>query len=178
MKISNRILFFKYALPCAETLIKRGDLSQEEFDKILAMVTSGKEPEKNSENVFKVAMAHLKFISMQKKKNEIDEDSIREYFLFVHDDAVDERFEEVGDFDQEKCRTYPGIVKEVKDGKTLVKTPLGTEYYKNYFAKDLKIGEFVVVHRDFVVEKLSKSLAVKLLESKKKYFPNLKSIFP
>ena len=177
MEISNRILFFKYALPCAETLIKRGDLSQEEFVKMLAKVSRGEEPEKNSENVFKVAMAHLKFVSMQKKKNEIDEDSIREYFLFGHDEAVDERFEKMGDFDQEKCRTYPGIVKEVKDGKTLVETPLGTEYYKNDFAKDLKIGEFVVVHRDFVVEKISKSLAVKLLESKKRHFLNMKNIF-
>jgi len=177
MEISNRILFFKYALPCAETLIKRGNLTPEEFDKMLAKVVKGEEPEKSSESVFKVAMAHLKLISMQKKKNEVDEDTIREYFLFGHDEAVDERFEEMGDFDQEKCRIYPGVVKEVKNGKALVETPIGTEPFRNDFVKDLKALDTVVVHRNFVIEKISKSLAVKLLESKKRYFPKLKNIF-
>jgi len=177
MEISNRILFFKYALPCAETIIKRGNMTSEEFEKMLTQVINEKEPEKNSENVFKVAMAHLKFISMQKKKNIINEETIREYFLFGHDEAVDERFEEMGDFDQEKCRIYPGIVREIKNGKTLVETPIGTETCKNYFVKDLKVKDIVVVHRNFVIEKISKSLAVKLLESKKRYFPKLKNIF-
>jgi hydrogenase maturation factor len=176
MEISNRILFFKYALPCAETLIKRENLSPEEFDKMLTMVASGKEPEKNSENFFKVAMAHLRFISMQKKKDEIDEDAIREYFLFEHDETVDERFDEMGDFDQEKCRTYPGIVKEIKDGKPLVETPIGIESCRNDFVKDLKVKDIVVVHRSFVVEKISKGLAVKMMKSKK-HLPNLKNIF-
>lgn len=177
MEMQNRILFFKYALPCAETLIKRGNLTTEEFDNMLTKVMKDEEPEKNSENVFKVAMSHLKFISMQKKKSKIDEKTIREYFLFGHDEAVDERFDEMGDFDQEKCRIYPGIVREIKDGKTLVETPIGTEACKNYFVKDLKIKDIVVVHRNFVVEKISKNLAVRLMESKKKYFPNLKNIF-
>src|SRR3989304_6948631 len=138
MEISDRVLFFKYALPCAQTLIKRDTLRQEDYKIMLRLVVDGKAPAKDSENVFKVAIANLKFLAMKKKKSEIDDETIREYFWFKHDEAVDERFEEMGDFNPEICRTYPGIVRELKGNKAVVETPLGTKTYRKDLIKDLK----------------------------------------
>jgi hypothetical protein len=174
MEIENRFLFFKYALPCAETLIKRKTITQEEFEEMLEQVEEGVEPGKGRHEIFKVAMAHLNFIAMEEGKNKIDDEIIREYFLFGHDEAVDDRFEEMGDFNQEKCRTYPGIVRGLKNGQVSVESPIGIEAYEKNFVKGLKIRDIVVVHRDFIVEKISKDLASRMWDAKKKYFPNMK----
>lgn len=173
MKISDRILFFKYALPCAETLIERGTLKREKFKEMFSQIISGREPEENSENVFKVAMANLKFLTIEKKKDIIDNETIREYFLFKHDEVIDERFEEMGDFNPTTCRTYPGIVREIKNNEATVETPLGKKLYRKELIKDLKLQDVVIIHRDFIVEKISKELAIKLWEAKRKYFPSI-----
>jgi len=172
MKIENRLLFFKYALPCAGTLIERGSLTKEEFERTLALVAEGEEPEEGWENIFKVAMAHLTFIAKEKNKDNIDDETIREYFLFRHDEAVEERFEEMEDFDPQACKTWPGTVRDV--GKNaVVETPIGVKQYKKIFVKDLKVNDTVVVHRDFIVEKISRQVAEKMLGLKK----NPKNIF-
>jgi hydrogenase maturation factor len=178
LEISNRILFFKYALPCAETLIKRKNLTREKFRKMIKQMAEGREPEKNKENIFKVAMAHLTFLALERKKDKIDDETIREYFLFNHDEAVEERFEEMGDFDSESCRTYPGIVRKIESNRASVETLLGIKPYKKDFVDDLKMQDIVVVHRDFIVEKISKKLASELWELKRKQVPCLgKNIF-
>jgi hydrogenase maturation factor len=168
-EITNRLLFFKYAIPCAETLVKRGILSKQELEKMLENVKKGKEPEKDSENVFKVALAHLSFIAKQNDKNVIDEDTIREYFLFNHDKVVDDRFEEMQDFNPEACRTNFGIVNKTKNDTAIVETPVGIKPYKSDFVKDLEADDLVVVHRDFIVEKISEDLADKLSEKMEKH---------
>jgi len=165
MEIENRLLFFKYALPCAGTLIERGSLTRENFEKMLSLVEEGKEPEKGKEKIFKVAMAYLTFIAKEKSKDIIDEEVIREYFLFRHDEAVEERFEEMGDFDSLQCKTWPGIVKDVKDD-AFVETPIGIKPYKKIFVKDLKVDDTVVVHRDFIVERISKQIADRMMSFK------------
>jgi len=172
MEIINRVLFFKYALPCAGTLIERGSLTKKEFEKMLGLVKKEKEPEKGCENVFKVAMAHLTFIAKEKNKDKIDDEIIREYFLFRHDEAVDERFGMVGDFDPIECKTYPGIVRDLKED-AVVETPLGVKKYKKVFVGELKVNDVVVVHRDFVVEKISETIGKKMWDLKKTSSKNI-----
>ena len=169
MEISNRILFFKYAIPCAETLVKRGALDKKDFEKMFDAVKKGKEPEKNSEQVFKVALAHLNLIAKRNNRQVIDEETIREYFLFGHDKVVDDRFEEMKDFNPEACRVYFGIVNKIKNDAAVVETPDGNKSCKLDFVKGLAADDLVVVHRDFVVEKISDELADMLGEKMEKY---------
>ncbi|MFH0711353.1 MAG: hypothetical protein V1944_02135 [Candidatus Aenigmatarchaeota archaeon] len=175
MEISNRSLFFKYAIPCAETLVKRGVLDKKEFERMFDIVKKGKLPEKGSEQVFKVALAHLNFIAKQNNKQVIDEDVIREYFLFNHDKVVDDRFEEMKDFNPEACKVYFGIVNKTKGDTAIVETPDGTKSYKVDLVKGLSVDDLVVVHRDFVVEQISEELADKLGEKMEKYSQGLET---
>jgi len=174
VEISNRLLFFKYALPCSKTLEERGSLSREKRLEMLELVKSGKEPQAGSENYFKVAMAHLDFIAMQKKLNRITDEVIREYFLFGHDEAVDERYGLMGDFDPESCRTYSGIVRSANGNIVQVYTPMGTREFNGDLVSGIKEGDIVSTHRGYVVEKIPKEIASRMWESKRKYFPDMK----
>jgi len=49
MIIKDRLLFLKYALPCACTLVKRGKILQSEVDRAVRLVAAGKVPEKGFE---------------------------------------------------------------------------------------------------------------------------------
>ncbi len=153
MRIKNRRLFFCYALPCAQTLVSRGQLKQEELDKIIEDFSNGKLPKKGFENNFKVAMAMLKILAQKLGKKEIDDEVIRQYYLVEHDRVVDQRYEEVGDFDPIACKIRVGEVLAIDGKKAKVKTEFGIKDYRTDFVKRLKVGDKVVVHYNFIVEK-------------------------
>jgi hydrogenase maturation factor len=166
MEIVNKPLFLKYAIPCAETLKERGDLTEEDIEKLTEIIKENKEIPADSEKPFKVALAMCSYIAMREGKREIDEEVIRRYFLYEHDKAIDQRFQEMGDFDPEACRTYPGKVAEVKEKTIFVRTPKGVKEYRNDFIRRVKKGDLVVVHRDFVIEKIDGKIAGMMLHIK------------
>jgi len=162
MRISNLKLFLKYALPCAETLVERGQVSPDYVDSAIEAVAGGKEIPPGVEKIFKTALENCEILAKSSKKDSIDEEIIRNYFLFNHDSTVDSRFCAMGDFDPIECRTYPGKVLEIKGKIATVETPLMTFDYRTDFVPDLKVNDFVVVHRDFVIEKISAGLKERL----------------
>ena len=162
MEITDRLLFFRYALPCAGTLVKRGTVSQDHVDSLMAEVSENKAPGRGEENLFKVANAMCAVIAKKMGKDSIDADVIRRYFLFEHSKVVDERFELMGDFDPVDCRTYAGKVLEVAKDSALVETKLGRKRYKTLLDKDVKKDDSVAVHFDFVVEKIPNPVAEKM----------------
>lgn len=170
VKIKNRLLFFKYAVPCAETLVKRGQKDQIFVDDLVKRISENKKIQNKCEENFKVAYAMCKLLAKRKHKKEIDDEIIREYYLFNHDEMVDKRFEQMGDFDPTECRVYSGKVIGIVDGMARVKTILGIKKYKIDYNQNLKIGEFVTVHRKFVVEVISQKLAEELHKLKENYF--------
>lgn len=152
MIIKDKMLFMKYAVPCAETLVKRGAITEGQKQDMILLVSSGKTIE-HPEKIFKVAYAMCMLIAKKTGKKYIDEDVIREYFLHEHDDAVDKRFEEMCDFDPDECRVYRGKVIDIKGMKAKVNIEGREKYFRTEFCKDIKINENVIVHRDFVVER-------------------------
>lgn len=165
MRIKDRLLFFRYAIPCASgTLVKRGRITQERVDRMTAEVSEGIEPAEGSEAVFKVAIALLDRHAGLMGKDCVDAEVIRRYFLLEHSAVVDERAALMGDFDPSSCKTYAGRVISVADGNAVVESRLGRHEYRTDFAKGLTEGENVVVHWDFVVERIPQS-AVDAMES-------------
>lgn len=140
MIVKDRLLFLKYALPCAGTLVKRGKVSQEYVDSLIKQVSNNKVPKEDVEKIFKVAFAMCSKIAAEMKKDSIDSEVIRRYFIDEHSKVVDERFELMGDFNPEDCKTYTGKVLEVDGDSALIKTSLGKKKYKTIFAKDIKKG--------------------------------------
>jgi len=166
MIIKDRLLFLKYALPCANTLVKRGTVSKEYVDKLIKEVARNKVPVENAEKIFKVATSMCFNIAEKMKKDSVDSEVIRQYFLFEHDKVVDDRFKLMGDFNPIDCKTYAGKVLSVHDKYAIVETPLGKRKYKTVFAKDVKKNDYVVVHFDYIVEKISSKIAEKMNEAK------------
>jgi hypothetical protein len=162
VKIEDRLLFLKYALPCASTLVKRGVVTQERVDGMIALVSEGKLPEDGAERIFRVANAMCESIARRMGKGAVDAEVIRTYFLLEHSKVVDERFESMKDFNPVACKTYAGRVIEAADGLAMVETVLGKQQYKTLFAKDVKKNDDVAVHFDFVVEKISAETAGKM----------------
>jgi hypothetical protein len=156
MKINNKKLFLKYAIPCAETLVKRGQINQERLNELIEKIVKNKKIFDEDVDMFKVAKAHSTILAKELGKDEIDEEVIEKYFLEKHDEVVDERFEQMNDFDPDKCRIKNGKVLSIGNGEALVETTKNKSSYRIDFVPDIKRGDFVIVHRDFIVRKISK----------------------
>ena len=59
MKIEDRNLFLKYALPCIHTLVKRGTVSKNYADNLLENVSNNKTIPKGSEDIFNKELHHI-----------------------------------------------------------------------------------------------------------------------
>ncbi len=169
MEKNDKLLFFKYAIPCAETLVKRKNITKELLEKMISEVEKGIVPKEKPGKIFKVAFAMCKIIA-NKRGKEIDGEVIRQYFWFEHDKIVEERYNLMRDFEPKKCKTYPGIVEKIVGKKAIVRTKIGKNEYLTAFAPDVKKGRFVIAHRDFVVEQISEEKAREIAEKTGKAF--------
>ncbi len=160
----DRLLFLRYALPCAGTLVKRGNVTKQYVDRLVEQVSRNEAPGAGAENMFKVANAMCDSIAERMGKPSTDAEVIRRYFLFEHSRVVDDRFNLMKDFNPVDCRTYAGRVIRAGDGSAVVETRLGQKVYRTIFAKDVRKNDMVVVHFDFVVEKVSKEVAERMAE--------------
>lgn len=174
MEIKDKRLFLKYALPCATTLVKRGWIKQEDMDRMLDMLVNNKEINVDLKKIFVVASSICSLIAMKAEKKEIDSGVIRDYFWNEHDYMVDKRYEEMKDFDPEECRVYSGKVLKVGE-KAEVMTPKGTASYRKDLAPEIKEGDYVVMHYDFIVEKITKETAKLLWDSRQS---TIKDVIP
>ena len=145
-----RKLFLKYAIPSLKLHIERGILSEEGFEEAVKAVAENKEPE-NIEKSFAVAEA----MCYRYSNGKVNEKTVREYFLFKHDEVIEKKAKLIRNFDSERCRVYRGEVLQVEDGYALVKTPLEKRRYRTDFIHEIKKGGIVSVHYDFVVEELT-----------------------
>jgi hypothetical protein len=159
MHIHDRILFLKYALPCAGTLVKRGNVTQAHIDKLISLVAKGIEPEQGAERILVVANAVCADLAEKMGKDSIESAVIRQYFLRNHSEVVEDRYKLMRDFDPIACNTYAGTVMALAEGKAMIKTRLGSNAYRTDFTPDIGIGNAVIVHWDFVVERLPEGFA-------------------
>ncbi len=166
MEIEDKLLFFKYALPCAGNSVARGLVTQQEVDRLIDMVSKGEVPDENAEKIFKVAKGICGYTAKMMGKDVIDSEVIREYFLVEHDKVVDDMFALVGDFNPVACKTRTGKIVEVRESTAIVETNLGKEEYRTDFAKNIKKNDKVIVHSGFVVEKASSDVMRKMNRQK------------
>jgi hydrogenase maturation factor len=170
-----RMLFLKYALPCGFTLVKRGVIPKKTLTDAINSLAKGK-VSGHPEKLFKTALSSCKSVAKAYGKNSVDKASIRRYFLLEHDAVVNKRYSMFKDFNTLKCRTYSGRVANIKGSAAFVKTLIGTNKYRYDFCKSLNKGDYVVVHRSFVVEKINQSKFRRLWKLKERYFNSKKSI--
>ncbi|MFH1424621.1 MAG: hypothetical protein ABIG20_02960 [archaeon] len=148
--ITDKKLFLKYAIPCSSTLVRRGDVKQARIDELREWVLTNQSAGQLSEpseptsqelhDIFKVASVMCCVAADDLGKAEIDAEVIREYFINRHDEAVEQRWLLKQDFDKEACKTR---VVEFD------------ESFNKEFCPDAKSGDKVVLHYNYIIEKLS-----------------------
>ncbi len=181
MKIENKKLFFAYALPCIENIIKKGKISREKAKELFQKYEKNEELPEGTEKIFEVALFYLNKIAKLMEKKSIDEEVIRTYFQ-KHHNKILEKGKHL-----EKCKVKIGKVVKVGKKYTLVKVEGKTKKYKS-FVKNLKKGEEVILHWDYIVDKPERkmkilvfgnplvkkdSLALKVAEKLKKEFSGI-----
>jgi poly-beta-hydroxyalkanoate depolymerase len=80
LPIKNKELFLRYAIPCGEVLVRRGELQNDILEELSQSVSEGKEIRIPIEKIFKVASRMCTILAKQMRKKEIDEEVIRRYF--------------------------------------------------------------------------------------------------
>jgi len=155
LPIKDRELFLRYAIPCGEFLVKRGELQEGLLAKLNDAVKNSQETDIHIEDTFKVASRMCTIIAKQMGKKEIDEEVIRRYFLIEHEDAIKWRKQVRPELKLEECLVYPGRVLKIGNDNILVRTLLGEKLFRNDFASGIKANDWVSVHYDYIAEKIS-----------------------
>jgi hypothetical protein len=154
LPIKDKELFLRYAIPCGEVLVNRGELREELLRGLNDSVRNKQEIETPIENVFKVATRMCTILAKQMGKKEIDSEVIRKYFLLEHEKAIRWRKQIKPDINVRECLVYPGRVLRIDPDGILVKTKLGERLFRADFAEGLKPKDWVSVHYDYVSEKM------------------------
>jgi hydrogenase maturation factor len=165
LPIKDKELFLRYAIPCGEVLVGRGELRKELLDKLNDSVSHGQEIEIPVEEVFKVASRMCTIIARQMGKREIDSEVIRRYFLLEHEKAIRWRKQTFPDISVRECKVYPGKVILSDSKGAIVKTPVGERKLKGNFVKKLKTGDWVSTHYDYIPERIRKHHAEKMIRN-------------
>ncbi len=169
IRIADKKLFLRYAMPCASTLVRRGSISKPVADGLLDYVLGKKKINADIGEIFQVAYEACSKIAQDTRKREIGPVEIREYFWRQHDDVIERRFEEKKDFDKEACRIWTGkVLRPLEGSRAEVLTQRGKMAFRADFEPNLRSGDYVLVHYDFISEKVSRDDAKVMWESRNK----------
>ncbi len=167
LPIKDKQLFLRYAIPCGEVLVKRGELRQELLHELSDSVEHGQEIDAPIGDIFKVASRMCTILAKRMGKTEIDDEVIRRYFMLEHEKAIRWRKLVRPDINVKECMVYPGKVLKIDFDKALVKTPLGEAMLRNEFTPGLHEGDRVSTHYDYISEKIKPEHARKMLHGRR-----------
>lgn len=155
------IFFLRYAFPCSFIHLSRKEVTPKEYELLYKSAKDEKLylPVKKIESIFWRAM---KFIDSIKNL-----ESAQKYWWFDHNKYI--KLEKFKNIDNKQCMVVPCEVVSVSDNEATVKSPFldKDEKLKLDFVS-VKVGNKVTKHYDYVCEKVSNKLYLKMVESLKK----------
>jgi hydrogenase maturation factor len=157
MKVSNKKVFFLYAHPCGDVLVKRGSLPAETLEGIRQDLRSGGDV-KADPKLFKVAYAILTMIAKRVGKRTIDEEVMHEYYWKEHDEHVMNESKIKEDVIPEMCKVFPGRILYARGKGAVVETPVGRRSINIEFVPNISVGDCVTVHYNYACERIDESL--------------------
>lgn len=166
--MKNRELFLRYAIPCGEVLVDRGELREELLKKLNDSVRDKQEIDIPVERVFKVATRMCSILAKQMGRKEVDDEVIRRYFLLEHEKAIRWRKEIRPDLSVKDCLVHPGRILRIDPDRILVRTKLGEKFFRNDFAEGLKTKDWVSVHYDYIAERIKRDHVNKMLKRRER----------
>lgn len=163
--IEPEVYFLKYAFPCMEWKVQRGQITKEEFEKCEnAALNNKKLPREFLEKNYPNPIIVMSDISKNIGKKIWDLETVAQYFLIQHNKIIDGKKYGYGIMPSldELCKVYKAkIVKFVELDKRKMAI---VSYHKNQkkrlvdvvLIKDIKIGNLVTIHQNYAVESLSR----------------------
>lgn len=167
-------LFMRFADGCRCYLKDRGILSKEDDKVILDYFRSGKRPDQDViKRVYYVAYPGLEKTSQSMGKGMFDPDVVREFYAFDHNKMKVEQENYI-------CIAFPAKVLEKRGKEVMVElSPVtGKFWIESYIDTGLEPGDWVIVHRINIVEKIPEDYAMKISEHLKNLGMNKEMKFP
>jgi len=146
-------LFFLYAHPCGDVLVRRGKVRKEELAELRNMLRCGSVSKLNP-LIFSKAITQLEEYA-KRKRGKITRKLVHEYFTTQHNAYVLEVAKKRRDVKPERCFISPAVVIGISGKNARVLTPFGYRNIINEFVPNLKIGDLVSTHYNYACEKIS-----------------------
>jgi hypothetical protein len=158
------IFFLKYAFPCSFVLLSRGEIDSKEH-KLLYKSTKEEKLYLPIENVEKIFWRALEFVGSISDLN-----SAQKYWWFDHNKHL--KTKKIKNLDEKllkECMVIPCEVISVSEDRASVKSPFLSKIIelKTDFV-DVRPGDKVTKHYDYLCEKIPESLYSKIEDNLKK----------
>jgi len=162
--MNPEIFFLKYAYPCSFVLLSRDEIDQREHKLLYKSAKEGKLclPIERIEKIFWRALEFVGSIS--------DLNSVQKYWWFDHNKYLKlKKFKSIGNELMKDCLVIPCRVVSVSENKVRVKSSFLDEVVelKTDFV-DVRLGDKVTKHYDYLCEKIPEKLYFRIGESLKK----------
>lgn len=144
MRLSARRLFFLYAHPCGEVLIRKKRMARSQLLSIRRSLLRHEIP-RESPSLFSTAMGQLTLTAARLRRPSIDSSAVRHYFWHGHDRLVGKNA---------LCRILPARVIKANGRKALVSTPAGLRNVNIPFTGKVKPGDTLTVHYNYACERI------------------------
>jgi len=160
MLIKARLLFLRYAFPCAGITLARGKISQQQYNNLEKAVLTGHPPSiVNLTRIFGPAWRRINRLANLIEKSPLDPETIRTYFLKFHNQDIkqnDGSYAMAPEFLKKLCRVEKAKIIQVSSDFYLVKIRNKKRAVSKAICPRAKVGDIVAVHYGYAVEKFKK----------------------
>jgi hypothetical protein len=162
MKLADERIFGRFTYPCVNALEKRGKIDSQYANMYKQTVRNNGSLPEDYMNYFSTAIVMCAREARKLSKDNIDRESVLNYFLSQsHDNVVEINHKICGDFDKEECKAFVGkVLKTGKDVLTVL-TNRSLRTYEDVFSTNAKKGDFVIVHSGQVIDAMTKEEVAK-----------------
>ena len=154
MRVEN--YFLRYAFPCAFIIKQRGEISQEEYDKLLDTAINNKSVEREElEKIFFRAFKYINELAKEKNRAKWDFSIIKEYFLKRHNELIEQgrdMYKNAPKTLRDLSKVNEAEIINKKSNILEVKFNNKKRFVSNVFVPEAKIGDKVRIHYGFAVE--------------------------
>lgn len=147
-------LFFIYAHPCGDVLVKRGAIQRKDLDSLRSSLA--KKGKVADSGLFSKASARIKAYA-NRKRRKITPALVREYFLKRHNRVVLSVAKKKRDVIPKRCFIVPGRLARLNGKKAVAETPFGPRKIIIGLVPNLKKGDMVAIHYDYACERIPKA---------------------
>ncbi len=157
-----RILFLKYAFPCAGVTLARGKITQKEYDALeKAARTSRPVKWKMLERIFAPAWRRIREVARELNADPREANTIRRYYLEFHNKYIknnDGSYADAPEALKKLCRVEKARIVGKGDDYYIIKIGAKKRPVSSMICHNASVGDTVSAHYGYAVEKLNPNI--------------------